>query len=113
VEVWGTGTPRREFLHVDDLADALVFLMKNYSDRQQVNVGWGRELTIAELVAMIADIVGYEGKVRYNTDYPDGTPRKLLDIAKIKKIGWEPKIDLRDGLTHAYNWFVENAAAKA
>ncbi|MEP7210516.1 MAG: GDP-L-fucose synthase [Alphaproteobacteria bacterium] len=113
VEVWGTGTPRREFLHVDDLADALVFLMKNYSEQQQVNVGWGREITIAELVTVIAEVVGYGGKVRYNTDYPDGTPRKLLDIAKIKKLGWEPKISLREGLAHAYAWYVENAAEKA
>jgi GDP-L-fucose synthase len=108
VEVWGTGTPLREFLHVDDLADALVFLMKTYSGRQQVNVGWGKEVSITDLVGVVRDVVGYAGRVRYNRDMPDGAPRKLLDISKIRKLGWEPRIELRDGLKHAYQWYLDN-----
>ena len=110
VEIWGTGKPRREFLHVDDLADALVFLMERYSDESHVNIGWGKDVSIAELAALIADIVGFKGRLRYATDKPDGMPRKLLDVSMLDGIGWRPKIGLRDGLADAYRWFVENAA---
>jgi GDP-L-fucose synthase len=110
VEIWGTGTPRREFLHVDDLADALVFLMERYSDESHVNIGWGEDVSIAELAALIADIVGFKGRLRYATDKPDGMPRKLLDVSMLDGIGWRPTIGLRDGLADAYRWFVENAA---
>jgi GDP-L-fucose synthase len=110
VEIWGTGTPRREFLHVDDLADALVFLMERYSNESHVNIGWGEDVSIAELAALTADIVGFKGRLRYATDKPDGMPRKLLDVSMLEGIGWQPKIGLRDGLADAYRWFVENAA---
>jgi GDP-L-fucose synthase len=112
VEIWGTGQPRREFLHVDDLADALVFLMERYSDESHVNIGWGEDVSIAELAALTADTVGFKGRLRYATDKPDGMPRKLLDVAMLNGIGWQPRIALRDGLADAYRWFVENAAAK-
>jgi GDP-L-fucose synthase len=110
VEIWGTGKPRREFLHVDDLADALVFLMERYSDESHVNIGWGEDVSIAELATLIADVVGFKGRLRYATDKPDGTPRKLLDVSMLDGIGWRPKIGLREGLADAYHWFVENAA---
>jgi GDP-L-fucose synthase len=110
VEIWGTGQPRREFLHVDDLADALVFLMERYSDESHVNIGWGEDISIAELATLIADVVGFKGRLRYATDKPDGMPRKLLDVSVLDGIGWRPKIGLRDGLIDAYRWFVDNAA---
>jgi len=110
VEVWGTGRPRREFLHVDDLADALVFLMQNYSGEQQVNIGWGNDVTIAELAAMVAQVVGYSGKFRYATEKPDGVPRKLLDVSRMTALGWQPRITLREGLADTYKWYVENVA---
>jgi len=110
VEVWGTGKPRREFLHVDDLADALVFLMERYSDESHVNIGWGEDVSIAELATLIADIVGFKGRLHYATDKPDGMPRKLLDVSLLEGLGWRPKINLRDGLADAYRWFVANAA---
>ena len=110
VEIWGTGKPRREFLHVDDLADGLVFLMERYSDESHVNIGWGEDVSIAELATLIAEIVGFKGRLRYATDKPDGTPRKLLDVLMLNGMGWQPKIGLREGLTDAYRWFVENAA---
>jgi GDP-L-fucose synthase len=110
VEIWGTGKPRREFLHVDDLADALVFLMERYSDESHVNVGWGEDVSIAELATMIAETVGFKGRLRYATEKPDGMPRKLLDVSMLDGMGWRPKIGLREGLADAYRWFVENAA---
>jgi GDP-L-fucose synthase len=110
VEIWGTGQPRREFLHVDDLADALIFLMERYSDESHVNIGWGEDVSIAELATLIADIVGFKGRLRYATDKPDGMPRKLLDVSKLDGIGWRAKIGLREGLADAYGWFIENAA---
>jgi GDP-L-fucose synthase len=110
VEVWGTGRPRREFLHVDDLADALVFLMQNYSGEQQVNIGWGKDITIAELTTMIAEVVGYTGKFCYATEKPDGVPRKLLDVSRLTAMGWQPRIPLREGLADAYKWYVEHVA---
>jgi GDP-L-fucose synthase len=112
VEIWGTGRPRREFLHVDDLADALVFLMERYSDESHVNVGWGEDVTIAELAAIVADVVGFKGRLRYATDKPDGSPRKLLNVGLLDSMGWRPRIGLREGLADAYRWFVENAAQR-
>ena len=108
VEVWGTGTPRREFLHVDDLADACVRLMEIYDDPMPINVGWGEDITIADLVRLIAEIVGFEGEVRYDTSKPDGTPRKLLDVSRLRALGWSPKISLREGIAQTYRWYVEN-----
>lgn len=110
VTVWGTGRPRREFLHVDDLADASVFLMENYSDEQIVNVGWGQDLTIAELAARIQEIVGFKGTIAFDRTRPDGTPRKLLDISRLRALGWEPRIQLIDGLSDTYRWYVANRA---
>jgi len=113
VEIWGTGKPRREFLHVDDLADALVFLMERYSDEEHVNVGRGEDVSIAELVALVAEVVGYGGDFRYETDLPDGMPRKLLDVSRLTNLGWRAAIELREGLEDAYRWFVENVPAAA
>lgn len=110
VTVWGTGRPRREFLHVDDLADASIFLMKNYSDEQIVNVGWGQDLTIAELAACIQEIVGFKGTIAFDRTRPDGTPRKLLDISRLRALGWEPRIQLIDGLSDTYRWYLANRA---
>lgn len=110
IEIWGTGKPRREFLHVDDLADALVFLMQNYSGEQQINIGWGKDVTIAELAGLIAEAVGFQGTFRYASDKPDGTPRKVLDISRLTRMGWQPQIELREGLANAYRWYVEHAA---
>ena len=110
VEIWGTGKPRREFLHVDDLADALVCLMERYSDESHVNIGWGEDVSIAELASLIAETVGFKGRLRYATEKPDGMPRKLLDVSMLDGIGWRPTIGLREGLADAYRWFVENAA---
>jgi len=109
VEVWGTGNPRREFLYVDDLADACVFLMENYSARDLggfVNVGTGTDLTIRELAETIRRIVGYEGEIRFNPEKPDGTPRKLLDVSRITALGWKPKVSLEEGLRRTYEWYV-------
>jgi len=98
VEIWGTGTPRREFLHVDDLADACVFLMQNYNDSQFVNVGVGEDISIKDLALLIQDIVGYRGELRFDTSKPDGTPRKLLDVSRLHALGWKARIPLRDGI---------------
>jgi GDP-L-fucose synthase len=105
VEVWGTGTPRREFLHVDDLADACVFLMQKYTNEAPVNVGWGKDVSIAELAQLVADTVGFRGDVRFDRSKPDGTPRKLLDTTRLNALGWQPKITLADGLASTYEWF--------
>ncbi|OWP61768.1 GDP-fucose synthetase [Hymenobacter amundsenii] len=102
VEVWGTGTPRREFLHVDDLADACLHLLRYYDGREPVNVGTGHDLTIGELVELVRETVGYEGRVRFNTDKPDGTPRKLLDVSKLAEAGWRYRIELADGVRDVY-----------
>ncbi len=106
VTVWGTGKPRREFLCSDDLADACVFLMKHYSDLQFLNVGTGEDVTIADFAGEVASVVGYKGKIAYDTSRPDGSPQKLLDVSKIKKLGWTPKIKLHDGLAGAYADFL-------
>jgi GDP-L-fucose synthase len=108
VEIWGTGEPRREFLHVDDLAAACLFLMQRYSDEKLVNVGWGEDQSIKELALLIASTVGYSGALRFNASMPDGTPRKLLDVSRMKALGWSASILLQDGLARTYQWFVEN-----
>jgi GDP-L-fucose synthase len=113
VEIWGTGQPRREFLHVDDLADALVYLMKHYSDELHVNVGWGEDVSIAELAQLIADVVGFPGEFRFDTSKPDGTPRKLLDTTRLTNMGWQPQIRLREGLDDAYRWFLDRVPQAA
>lgn len=108
VAVWGTGAPLREFLHVDDLARALLFLMNNYSDEPIVNVGSGVEVTIAELVETISRVVGFEGRIRFERPEMDGTPRKLVDSTRLRSMGWKPAYGLEEGLTEAYEWFVNN-----
>lgn len=111
--VWGTGTPRREFMHVDDLADALVFVLKHYSAAPHINVGSGSDVTIAELAATVADVVGYPGGLRYDTSRPDGTPRKLMDGAKLAAMGWSPRIGLREGLADAYAHLQRDMAVRS
>ena len=106
VEIWGTGRPKREFLHVDDLADACLFLMEKYDDPAMVNVGSGEEVSIAELARLVAEAVGYEGTVRYNKDMPDGTPRKFLDVSKLSELGWTGRISLEQGIADTYSWFL-------
>ena len=108
VEVWGTGKAMREFLDVDDLADASVFLMEHYDDSQIVNVGTGEDITITELASTVKDVTGFEGDVVFDTSKPDGTPRKLLDVSKLHSLGWKHKIELKDGLVKAYQWFESN-----
>jgi GDP-L-fucose synthase len=103
--VWGSGTPRREFLHVDDLAAACLFLLQTYDNPEIINVGTGTDLTVRELAEMICDVVGFEGELTWDASKPDGTPRKLLDITKIKSLGWKPTIPLREGIEHSYDWF--------
>ena len=107
VTVWGTGSPRREFLHVDDLADACVHLMRDYSSPDIVNVGWGRDISIAELAGLIRKIVGYEGDIQFDTSKPDGTPRKLLDTTRLTALGWQPSIELEEGIAQTYKWYCE------
>ena len=108
ITVWGTGTPRREFLHTDDLADACIFLLENYDQPDLVNIGCGEDVTIRELAETVCDVLGFDGSLEFDASKPDGTPRKLLDISKIKSLGWSPKIPLRDGIADAYDWFVKN-----
>ena len=110
VTIWGTGAPRREFLHVSDCADALVFLLKYYSGATPVNVGSGNDLTIGELAALVSQVVGYQGRIVFDPNRPDGAPRKLLDIRVLKGLGWHPKIELRDGLAQTYSWFLGELA---
>ncbi len=105
VVVWGTGTPKREFLFVDDLADACVFLMKTYSDREIVNIGTGEDIAISDFAKVVAGVVGYEGQIVYDTSRPDGTPRKLVDVSKLSALGWQAKTPLEDGLRVAYEDF--------
>ncbi|HTP88835.1 MAG TPA: GDP-L-fucose synthase [Bryobacteraceae bacterium] len=109
VTVWGTGTPRREFLHVDDLAAAAVFLMQHYESPEIVNVGTGADVSIRELVEMVCRVVGYRGQVVYDTSRPDGTPRKLLDISRLTALGWKPAIGLEDGIRQTYLWYQQHA----
>jgi GDP-L-fucose synthase len=113
VEIWGTGTPKREFLHVDDLADACIHLLRVYSAEEHVNVGCGADLTIAELAETVRKVVGFEGRLRYNSERPDGTPRKLLDTARLTALGWRPRIGLEEGLAGAYRWYLERVVPQA
>ncbi len=108
VTVWGSGTPRREFLHVDDLAGACLFLMQHYADDRWINVGWGRDTSIAELARMIAGIVGFAGELRFDASKPDGTPRKLLDTTRLTALGWRPGIGLEEGIRSTLTWFLQN-----
>jgi len=108
VQLWGTGSPKREFLHVDDLADASVFLMQNYESPEIINVGTGKDLSIKELAALIASITGYQGKTVYDATKPDGTPRKWLDTSKLSALGWQPKIGLREGIESTLAWYRES-----
>ncbi|HPH92251.1 MAG TPA: GDP-L-fucose synthase [Ferruginibacter sp.] len=112
VIVWGTGTPKREFLFADDLAEACYFLMNNYEEEQLVNVGTGVDLSIKELAELIKDIVGYKGNIAFDTSKPDGTPRKLMDVTKLHNLGWKHTVELREGIQLAYQDFVENHLAK-
>ena len=105
VSIWGSGRPLREFLHVDDLADALVFLMRAYSDVDIINVGSGLEISIAELAALLSEIIGYQGELVFDSSRPDGTPRKLLDSSRLNTLGWQPRIGLKTGLRDATSWF--------
>ena len=108
VEVWGTGTPLREFLYVDDMADACVFLMENYDGEQHVNIGTGEEVSIRKLAETVKEVVGFKGELVFNTDMPDGTPRKLTTVDKLHCLGWKHKVSLNEGIKLAYNWFLEN-----
>ncbi|MBA3741952.1 GDP-L-fucose synthase [Sporichthya sp.] len=113
VTMWGTGSPRREFLHVDDMARACLVLLESYDDDAPINIGCGDDVTIAELAATVADVVGFEGDLVWDTTKPDGTPRKLLNTSRINALGWRPEIELRDGLKSTYEWFVENMSCAA
>jgi len=108
VMIWGTGTPRREFLYVDDFADACVFVLKNYSSPEFLNIGVGRDVSIAEFAQTVADVVGYRGKITYDASKPDGTPRKLVDVSRLSALGWKAKVSLREGLGKAYADFSTN-----
>jgi GDP-L-fucose synthase len=107
VEVWGTGEPRREFLNVDDCASAVVFMMENYDGERHLNVGTGEDLSIGELAEMVRSVVGFEGALRFNPEYPDGTPRKLMDVSRLKGLGWEPRISLEAGIWQTYEWYLQ------
>jgi len=110
IEIWGTGKPKREFLHVDDLADGLVFLMQNYSDQDHINIGSGDEVTISKLADTISKVVGYQGEYAYNAEKPDGTPRKLMDCMRIHNLGWRAPTTLKEGMARTYTWYLEHVA---
>lgn len=112
IEIWGTGTPMREFLHADDCADALIFLLKHYNGAEHVNVGYGKDLTIMELAKIICETVGYKGNILTSPNKPDGTPRKLMSADKLRNLGWTPAISLREGIKQTYQWYLENYDAK-
>lgn len=112
VEIWGSGEPRREFLHVDDLADAVVFLMKTWSDEEPINIGTGTDVTIAELARLIAEIAGFDGRFVFDASKPDGTPRKLLDVSKLTALGWRPLIDLKTGIRQTLDWYRTSRTAR-
>jgi GDP-L-fucose synthase len=113
ITIWGTGTPRREFLNADDCADACVFLMKTYSDFEHVNVGSGEDVTILELAQLVCEVVGFKGEIVTDTTKPDGTPRKLMSADKLRGMGWKPRIELRDGVLAAYKAFLTTTASQA
>ncbi len=108
ITLWGTGSPMREFLHVDDLAKACVFLMNSHDDSQIINIGTGEDVTIKNLALMIKEIVGYEGEIQWDSSKPDGTPRKLLDVSKLHNLGWKHTIDIKDGISSTYKWYKDN-----
>ena len=108
--LWGTGSPRREFLHADDLADACLLLLETYSSGEIINVGSGEDVTIKELAGMVREAVGYEGEIAWDATQPDGTPRKLMDGSRIRALGWQPRIALPEGIANAYRWFLQNRA---
>lgn len=108
VEVWGTGTPKREFLYSDDLADACVYLMNHYNDDEIINIGVGEDVSIKELAETVQLVVGFKGELKFDTTKPDGTPRKLVDTTKINQLGWKAKVELEDGIRKAYDWFLNN-----
>jgi GDP-L-fucose synthase len=108
VSVWGSGAPMREFLHVDDLADACLFLMQNYSNAQFVNIGAGKDISIRDLTALIAEVVGFKGDLRFDASKPDGTPKKLLDVSYLQQLGWQAKTGLREGIAQTYQWYLEH-----
>ena len=108
VTIWGTGTPRREFLHVDDLADAVLYLLQSYDDEPIVNIGWGEDVTIRELAELVMSVIGYRGRLIFDPTKPDGTPRKLLDVTRLTGLGWRPKIPLKLGIEITYTWFTEH-----
>ena len=108
VEVWGTGTPLREFIYVDDMADACIFLMENYDGEQHVNIGTGEEVSIRQLAETVKEVVGFEGELIFNTNMPDGTPRKLTTVDKLHALGWKHKVSLKDGIQRAYDWYLQN-----
>jgi GDP-L-fucose synthase len=110
LSIWGTGTPRREFLHVEDMADAVVYLLKTYDDEPMVNIGWGEDVTIRELAETVAAVAGFQGELVFDTTKPDGTPRKLLDTTRLTSLGWKPKIKLRAGIEGVYEWFKQHVA---
>ncbi len=110
MSIWGTGTPRREFLHVDDLADAVVYLLKRYDDEAIVNIGWGEDVTIRELAELVMSVSGFQGRLMFDASKPDGTPRKLLDTTRLTALGWRPKIPLKAGIESTYAWFREHVA---
>ena len=110
VTVWGTGAPRREFLHADDLADAILFLLQSYDAEPLVNIGWGQDVTIRELAELVQSVVGFRGRLIFDTAKPDGTPRKLLDVSRLTNLGWQPKIPLKDGIEQTYAWFKAHSA---
>ena len=110
VTVWGTGTPRREFLHVDDLADAILYLLQSYDAEPMVNIGWGQDVTIRELAEIILSVIGYSGRLIFDASKLDGTPRKLLDVSKLTQLGWQPRISLKEGIERTYAWFTEHFA---
>ena len=108
--LWGSGTPKREFLYVDDLADACIFVMNQYDESDIINIGCGEDISIAELALLVKDIVGYAGDIEYDTEKPDGTPRKLLDVGKLRRLGWKPKISLEEGIGKTYEWYGKSGA---
>jgi len=110
VTVWGTGTPRREFLHVDDLADAVMYLLQSYDAEPIVNIGWGQDVTIRELAELVMSAIGYSGRLIFDSTKPDGTPRKLLDVSRLTELGWQAKIPLKNGIERTYAWFKEHSA---
>jgi GDP-L-fucose synthase len=109
--VWGTGTPRREFLHVDDLSDAIVYLLLNYDSEDIVNIGWGEDISIRALAELVASVVEYKGDLAFDVTKPDGTPRKLLNVERLNSLGWSPRIHLEDGIRETYAWFLQHGAA--